>query len=399
MDFKEKRVKIALIIIAIIVIAGALIFFKQYKNSDGFEMNTLLFKISVKQGEAVQRTLEITNLKENNNFELMTKNLDDKVYLSETSFKINKGWSKKIDISFGGNSTLAPGVYVGKIIVSSNFGEKIIPVIIEVATKTSSFASSVDLAKEEISRGEKITAGIKLLNLDDAKSHALEVVYAVKNMDSNDIFSENEKIAVSSEAVYTKTLAVPEDVKLGEYVFYIIVKENNLTATSSKLFTISGSASKFFSGNFFVPLTFLFLFGVLILVFYLFRERDKLFLELQRQHNQELNMIREELKKQKESCILGTRDENKRQQIEREFAIAEETAIKKVKIKHEEQKKIFKKLRKEHKVDELAKKMREWKKQGFDVDVLKEASSPKKSMKDKIREWKKQGFDVGVIGK
>ena len=208
------------------------------------------------------------------------KGLEDLVFLEENNFSLMKGDSKNIEIVFKDEKLkYLPGVYVLPLTVKTD-KEKEIPVILEIQSKEILFAANLEVSSEykEISPGDELSVSIKLFNLNDTKSHEVETSYFVKNIDNENIVSENEKIIIGTEIITTKSIVLPKNIKKGSYVFAVVSKFGNSISTSSYLFSIGKKS--IFSNVDSMTLVFsiavlAFLFGIVFLVFYLLKERDK----------------------------------------------------------------------------------------------------------------------------
>lgn len=386
-------------ILVIILLAGNL----NSKNSDSnFELNTVLLKSVIEYGEDISSVIKITNVKNfEQEFSVRVNGLDGLVDLNDDNFVLNSGESKELIVSFYDKElNYLPNVYVGELIVEGDLEIKKIPIILDVESKDVLFSTRLEVNPDykSLKKGESMKVGVKIFNLNDSLTHSIKISYIVKNLDSDIITSNVENIAVGgSEASFTKMISFPDDIKLGDYVFVVLLDDGKKITPSSFLFSIEKDNLFVFNNNMFVLFVFIFLFAILILVFYMVYERNKLFLELRKQHNQELNLIVKGIDKRKRSKVLSVKSSSEKKKIGSVFNLIKKKVVKKINQKYKKRKSVFKKLIKHKKKNVMLKKLNEWKKQGFDVHGLGLDKSTEKSVEDEVKSFGKKGYDVSVL--
>lgn len=398
---KKNIISISVIILIILVLCFIL-----FKSEDGFDVNTILLKSVTKQGEGVSNNLKITNTKNvEQSFQISIKNLEGLVFLSENSFKLAPGDVKDLKIVFRDETLVySPGVYVGAFVIKTDSGEKEIPIILEIQSKEVLFATNLDVSPEykEIKPGGKTSVGVKAFNLRDTKMHTIEMTYMIKNFDGETIVSESESLVVGTEVLVTKTITLPKDIALGNYAFAVIAKYGDSVSTSSYLFSVvKKKILPSFGVNFFAIVIFIFLFGIIGLVYYMIHDRNKLFLDLRKQQLSELRFQIDKIKEQRKLSLAKAKTVPEKKRVVKKFKSVKKKVVKKIKRKHKKQKIEFKRLRKQKRKDKMKQKLNHWKREGFNVDELlvKIAKPTKKQMKKQIQKWKKGGFDTSVLKK
>jgi hypothetical protein len=326
------------------------------------------------------------------------------VILSEKNFVLGNDETKEVQVIFKDvESKYSPGVYTGQIVVKTETEKKEIPIILEIQSADILFATNLDVspAYKEIVPGEKISVGVRLFNLQDTRTHQIEITYLVKNLWGEDIVSETEKIIVGTEASITKTLDLPKDLPKGSYVFAVVAKFGDSVSTSSYLFSISDKGLKFETDILtvvFSVIVFIFLFGIIFLIFYLIGERDKFFLQLRRQHLRELNAAMEKARQQEREHISRAKG-IERKKVAKEFELVRRKLRKEMMERHRRQEEELRKLRRQRRRSEMQRRLEQWKKQGFDVNGLisRTRKQAKIDVKKQLEKWKKQGYDVGAV--
>lgn len=290
----KKDILVKRVILLIIVL---FLFFGDFGSvfanpgSKGFEVDNVLLKIMVKQGEIVSKTIKITNT---DAMQADFKISGDMNFfsISEQEFSLGIGESKSLEINFKAENQ--PGVYVGSIAILSGKEELKIPVILEVETKEVLFDSSINVPLDygEVYSGGSLTVENKIFNLENIGLKSVDILYSFKDFNGNTIFSEKENIAVENQILITKMISIPENTNEGDYVFYVVVEYDNSVGTSSYFFKITEEHGALGSMNFFESFgswIFVIILLAVIILFVIFtKQRDNLFLDLEKQHKKEL---------------------------------------------------------------------------------------------------------------
>ena len=81
-------------------------------------------------------------------------------------------------------------------------------------------------------------ANITILNLGEIRPADIILEYSIKDMDGNIINYKHETLAVEIKTSIIRELKVPEDTKIGDYIFYVKLTYDKHIATSSDLFEV-----------------------------------------------------------------------------------------------------------------------------------------------------------------
>lgn len=366
-------------------------------SSKGFEVDNVLVKLMVKQGEPVSKTIKITNTDTMQRDFKLTGNM--KFFsVSEQEFSLERGESKSLEIDFEPENQ--PGVYVGSILFSSLKGEFKIPIILEIETKEVLFDSSINIPLEykEVYPGGSLAVENKIFNLENIGLKSIDVTYSVKDFNDNTIFSEKENIAVENQILTTKIISIPEKVKTEDYVLYVVVEYANSVGTSSYFFKIIEKPGgilgkiKLFESWIFVIVLF-----VIVIFFIIFtKQRDKLFLELEKQHKTGLKQEIDRIDREK-GKISGLKAAKRKIELKK-LMKKKKKRLKVIRKIYKERVKTFRKLKKQKKKSEMEEKLGQWKKQGYNVnEFLIKTGGKKQKLKDRggeIKNYKKQGYKL-----
>ncbi len=413
---KKKVLWVVVIIVLVLAVAGYFVYDGFYSRNNpetvarSFKINTILLKSSLSQGDFVSSNLKLTNFEDEQNFKLRFDGLGGIVTVDEYEFALEAWEEKLIEVKFKGFHTDVEGIYSGFLVVETDIELKHIPVIVDVQSRKPVFAVNLFVTPDykELIPGEDLFTEIRIFNLNDSKRHQIKVTSLIKNFNGELIFSDTEQRVVAPGthgSSVSKTVALPEDLPFGSYVFGVLVEFEGKVSSSSFLFDVvaqkegSGFLNKFEGTDsltyIFAGAIFLILILIIILVFYLMQERDKLFLELRRQHNNEIQVLMSELNRRRGRRLAQVKEPEEKEFVEKEYKEIKKVAVKKVKEKQSEQKKIFKKLKKEKKSGLIKRKLAQWKSQGINVSELDMiARKVEKSLGERMRDYKKQGYKV-----
>jgi len=408
----NKKIIGASIIFLVVIILGGIISFYFLEIGDGegdFEVDRLFLKTVLEVGGSTKTNLHILNNAPNfPEFSTKVNEIEEFVFISEEDFILNVGDEKIVDIQISTLNDTDPGVYLGNIEVSSGGLVKQVPVSLEIHTPEILFSSNINFIPSgtDFLPGQKLNAEIRIFNLANLGRSNVQLIYFVKDFSGRTIVSESEEVTVEGGSLsISKTLDLPSNLRLGDYVFIVLTKYNGSVGTSSKIFKIvepTDTAPAGFESR--TLLIIVFVFGFFFLVFmilliYSIFYRDRLLKELQKQYKSELRRQKELIKvgeKQAYAKLKGIA-EKKAYRVEAEQVARQRMAA----LKDVQKKRVreFNKIKRTKKISELKKQMEKWKKQGYDTGVLeKRFKLPSvSSVRKKISKWKKQGYDTSVL--
>ncbi len=216
------------------------------KTEEKFELNKDLLKVSTKVGETFKTSFKIENLEENDlNLNLST-NMEEKIIFSENDFTINPKETKEIEITFYSTPDSSPDVYSGKIFIASENQIKEIDIILEIESKQILFDIDLDVPAKfkELFPGEEILAHLTLFNLGDVGKVDAGITFLVKNFEGETISSQEETVAVETQASLSRKIVLPKDLEAGRYAIVAKVIYGDSVGTSSDVFHIISKEKK-----------------------------------------------------------------------------------------------------------------------------------------------------------
>ncbi|MEK6917963.1 MAG: hypothetical protein AABW51_03370 [Nanoarchaeota archaeon] len=210
------------------------------KASDNFTLDQEKITIKLKQGEVKTEEIIITN-PGSQTIKVEIENLfTDFVVRGEDMVVLNPGESKTIPLYLLARVTTAPGLYLGKIIISTESMKKEILMAIDVSSKKALFDLKIEIPKAflNVAPGGEIFANIQIFSLGKTGRVDTEVTYTIKDMDENIISREDESIAVETQTSFVKEIKIPSSAKLGNYILQAKANYDNETASSSTWFNV-----------------------------------------------------------------------------------------------------------------------------------------------------------------
>ncbi len=392
MEKKRKLVMAVFVAILLVVIMAELCFVKS-SSSDGerkFDVDNVLLKLAVKQGESVSKTLRVTNIdSERADFEVNKENLDF-ISISGGEFSLEPGGARILELDFDIENKSA-GVYLGRILVSN--GEPLtIPVILEIETKEVLFDSNINVPPEysSVYPGEKAIIEVQIFNLENIGLKTVKINYFVRDFKGNTIFLEQGDETIDKPSI-TKIIPIPKNVETGDYAFIIIIEYSDSVATSTYFFKIADKTFEM-DDNFFMWIVIFLLFGLIFFIIYYVRQRDKMFLELERQYR---TGMRKEVKRQKvEKVKIIKLKPAKRKVALRIFQKKKKKRLKAIRKIYKVRVKVLRKLKKKKKKSQALDKLAQWKRQGYNVNEFLIKTGQKQDLKGQAAKLKKQGYGV-----
>lgn len=199
-------------------------------------------KVTLEQGSAKEEKITIKNT---GNYRLRITlgypDINDFLRINETDFYLNAGESKIINLNFFSAEKVLPDLYVGKIIISTGGRKKEILVGVEVESQTPLFDVKTEIPKQSLNimPGEEIFITIILYNIKNVGLVDVNLDYTIKDGEGNTITKEQETLAVETQISFIKNFKIPENIKQGNYMFYVKANYDGKVGSASNWFTIT----------------------------------------------------------------------------------------------------------------------------------------------------------------
>lgn len=259
--------------------------------SSALSTDTVLLKIAGTSGDVIQKSFLVSEGTGRVQASISSVSC---VSLSPSSFTLSEGTLERVLVSFNA-SACAPGVHVGKVILTDDEETIKLPLLFEIESKDVFYDINLEIPPRYVSitPGEKLIAQVKLYDLTwGGITHGLganpvSLEYAVQGIDGTTLLSESETIVVDRQTLLAKTLSLPPSTSFGTYVFTVTASYQSSVGTASYLFTVDAPVTPpwFASGEgkfiLLIGAVILVFFGILAFFFYLLRDRDSLLVQLQ----------------------------------------------------------------------------------------------------------------------
>ena len=161
--------------------------------------------------------------------------IQDILILDESQLTIDAESSK--DLTFRLTPPKEPGIYVGKIIISSESFQETVLVSINVKTEKSLFDIIMSVINEDkrVRNGENLSVQIDLLQMGIREKMDVTLEYVLKDFDGKNYFTESETIAVDTQKTLMKDFSVDE-IPNGDYVLGVqLVYPDGVAVASSQI--------------------------------------------------------------------------------------------------------------------------------------------------------------------
>jgi len=160
--------------------------------------------------------------------------------LSEFTFELSPDETKTLQLNFFALEDQEPGIYPGKIVITSDTTEEIVTVVVEVESKKPVFDIKVEIPSsyKEIYLGEEVVAQLTLYNLERVGLVDVDLEYGIKDTLNNVIISDYETLAVETQISIIRRFYIPSDVEPGYYVFFAKVSYDDVIGVGSETFRV-----------------------------------------------------------------------------------------------------------------------------------------------------------------
>ena len=404
---KKKWWIIFAIVILLIAITISYLIYSLPKQ--GNFSKTSLLRISIPLGGEYPASIKVSNdERTKQDFKVSFNNFDRLAKVEEGEFTLNPGEDKKINILFKDEKNV-PGVYVGKLIISTSLKKEEIPVIFMLEDPNNAFAIILDSIPkyDSVYPGGKVGVEIKVYDLIGSTIPTVDAAYLIKNFEDDVIFTGEGNLIVGGGSK-TELISIPLDWKKGDYIFMTSIDYKGTNSFGSYLFTISDKESTNLSGTFNIFIIIVIILVLLIFgtVFYFIKTRDDLFVQLKKQQYSELKRNIQFLNSSKKKIIKSEVHVEAKKKKVQEIEEIKKKVIDKLRKKQENQKEELKKLIKQSGKQKegrnsIKKKVEGWKKQGYNMFETNQElqKTPHKGMKKELEQWKKKGYSVEFLTK
>lgn len=200
------------------------------------------------QGRTGTFDLQIKSIYDRRQFvTIESQNLNNFVVINETSLMIEPYKTETVGISLFSLYFQKPGVYTGKLILSSGDFQKEVTVIIEIKEKQPLFSINISMQPEckHVFPDGRLKSLITLENTGGFRGQFVDVELqlAITDMDKIPVYElTRETVAVKTETALLKEIKVPADIAPGKYLLVGKISYHGLTTESYSIFYVDEEA-------------------------------------------------------------------------------------------------------------------------------------------------------------
>jgi hypothetical protein len=202
-------------------------------------------------------------------------NITEFITIDNTSAVIQPGTEGQISLRFFGKGA-EEGRYEGAVVISGDVQQRI-PLVFDTqegdGISTASIIVDVNLLQPIVVRGGTLKFKTDALNLLSETTQDLELIFNAYKLEGNDIsnksiYSDAENASVQQSYSKVKSVEIPPDAEVGDYILRVTTGYLNHTSTTDTLFTVK---ERFYEQDLFgvVPVWFLSLFMTLFTTGYM----------------------------------------------------------------------------------------------------------------------------------
>jgi hypothetical protein len=204
-----------------------------------FTLSPSNFTEILKQGQVATESVIITNIGTQAADISILNQLGDLARLSTNSVNLDPGQSTTITIDFIASPTTTPNLYLGSIVFQSGSYSQSLFAALEVESANPLLDVAINLPSQyqQISPGDTMLAGITLYNLGSTFGD-VSMNYIIEDDNGNVIVNQSDTVAIQTQTSYIKSLQIPSNAPLGNYILYVRANYLDKIASASTDFQI-----------------------------------------------------------------------------------------------------------------------------------------------------------------
>lgn len=206
-----------------------------------FKVDREIIKTLIKAGDIFKSSIKIKNTEGYaQNFKLEVITLEDFIIIPESEFSLQPQEEKEVVLIFSSPRNIAENTYTGILKISAS-SEKEIPIVLGINSRIALFDITMNIpaAYKDLKPGDDILFQISLFNLGEIGKVDVDIEYSIKDLYGNTILENREIVAVETQASFSRSLKLPEDMADGQYVAIVNVKYGSSVGTTSDIFYIN----------------------------------------------------------------------------------------------------------------------------------------------------------------
>ena len=204
-----------------------------------FYVTPTLSEIKMGKGTYFQKIINVTNNGTVNlSINIGVSGIENYAFPSIRAIYLEPGQSKNVRFDIYVSKDVPSNVYLGRFLFSGGGILRDSKVILQVTEVNALFDMRTIVLNKYVNPGGRVRANITVVNMGDLRNFDVNLVYQALDYDKKSYTLKKEQFAinVNHEGVYF--LDLPENMKVGNYVFYSVVSYKDVNATSYDTFVV-----------------------------------------------------------------------------------------------------------------------------------------------------------------
>jgi len=207
-------------------------------SAEGGFVESVVMKVSVREGESVGRELKVIS-DSNGEYDLFVVG-GSGVSVGESGLILEAGRERATEAVFDSRDLL-PGVSVGSFVLEGQGESHVLPIIFEVESEDVFYDVSLDVPASSgvVGAGESFEFGVSVFDLlDVGESVDVGLVYEIFSLGGEGVFREEEEVGISGQSAFSKEIVMPRGLEDGQYVLTTRIDYGSSTGVSSYLISV-----------------------------------------------------------------------------------------------------------------------------------------------------------------
>lgn len=211
----------------------------KYDPRYDFNIIPNLVEAEVRKGSYFRKSLFIENNGTSDlTLGIFVDELTQFIFPTVRSISVKAGETKQVDLDIYVSEGVISDLYLGKVVFTSPQISKFANVLLNVKESYVLFDIKTDILKKYINPGGRVRANVSLINMGDLRNFDVNLLYKIIDFDRNEYTIKEEQFAINRTYNNVFYLDVPNDIPIGNYIFYTVVKYEEVNATAYDTFTI-----------------------------------------------------------------------------------------------------------------------------------------------------------------
>jgi hypothetical protein len=211
-------------------------------SEDIFYVEPKFLIVEMNKGEYFQRTIKIFNNGTNdlNVTIYLVGEISSYLFPDQRIVNIKAGTFEEVRYDIYFSRTIPADVYTGKVIFSGKNAKFEQEVILDVKTQDALFDIRAIVLKRYLFPGARARANVSIINMGDLRNFDVDFEYKIIDFEKNVYSSKREYFAMNHTYSNIFFLDLPEDIEIGDYLFYVRVlyPPTNVSASAYDMITV-----------------------------------------------------------------------------------------------------------------------------------------------------------------